>query len=365
MPDKVPTIAKKAKTIEKKAKATVSQEMDTEKGAETMSQVLELKALKSQAKKFEKEKNEQGLKECEEKIYAIEKQLADGEKNNRLTELKTEARMREKRGKKGDEEHVLGVLEPEIRKLEGSASVSKKEQEIGEIKTKEIATEAIDANKEDSKLDTEAIRVLNAKEIEDLRKSILQAQESDPLQTYIDKSNDSDIAWLSGDVEKSSTLHGEKNAMEQGLRDEAAEKMENSMMSWYEGDYDTAKKDQDREQRIKSAIGIGEPIPKTSAIEQKKKEPLSDVERYGQDTLDEVKKIRTEEMQRLVNLRLPRATILKRMADFEKVRINPILRAQDKTTPTESYQSIGDMTKKKEEEKKKNSFWSKFKSIFE
>lgn len=99
-------------------------------------------------------------------------------------------------------------------------------------------------------------------------------------------------------------------------------------------------------------------------IEQKTK-PMSDVERYGQETLNEVSKIRTEEMKRLVDLKLERETILTRMEDFEKTRINPILKSQDKTTATPSYESVADMTKKKDQEKKKNSFWSKFKSIFE
>lgn len=266
-----------------------------------------------------------------------------------LEALKLQAKQLEKEGKdKDDEDYVINVLQPKIYMMEQNIAMQNKSAEKAEPtmaekiaaldarikkessgRSKEELQAIVDAGLAASKEKTEKAalaRELNDKEIESLRESILKA------------------------------------------KGEAVRLNQDATLDWYEGNYDKAKASQDKAQKIEEVLGINntekpkQPVEKKSApVEAKTKKPLSDEERYGEDTMAEVKKIRTEEMQRLVNLRLPRETILRRMADFEKSEIKKILLAEDTTTPTPSYESVAEKMKKKQEEDKKNSFWSKIK----
>lgn len=391
MSEKEPTTFK-TKAIEKKKSVKGKVEGGTENGSEVTSKVFErkiikeLNALKAEIAIIGNKKNsttedeKRVLTVLEPKVRALEKELLESkikEKSREQKELKQQALNllrtqlkkfeSENKNKKGFEAEAekmqagiytleeeisreisqeIGTAKVEAMKHEDSAVVEPA-QENGEIATPEIADEGIKAGKTDSMLD---VGPKNEEQVQALRDTLLKA--------YIDKSNDENIARFGGDVEKANALDVEKQAMEQKLKDEANENKLKSMMSWYEGDYDTAKKSQDQEQAIERVIGVEKPLSSKTSVEQAvTKESL--VEKYGQDTIDRVNKMYMLKRRELVRQKITGTLLENRMALYKKEELQRELNKVVADKKPKQPETLVDMTKKKDEEKKKSSWWDR------
>ena len=194
-------------------------------------------------------------------------------------------------------------------------------------------------------------RELNREQIADLRASILKAQESE---------NDATIDWYGGNFDTASAKQAktetEKKQIEKIKKELQEQKINlehDSMMSWYEGDYANAKKDQITSEKIGDIVD-----GKANLDEYKdtKKEAL--VEKYGTDMITHVQTLFARERSRLVKMGYKGAVLEASLSRFKKNKLEPLLASNDlqkkeqlKTQPTET----------KKEVKPKKNFWDKIK----
>lgn len=243
----------------------------------------------------------------------------DGVKNMitlELNGLKQEAMELEKKGEQ--EDYILNVLQPKIYALE---------KQLQELDGKEVVENKLANSEPVALVDKAKAQSLNEQQIKDLRESLMKA--------YVDNEQESTIKWLSGEQEEAGVINKKVQELKPKIQQEAVKLEQDSTLGWYEGKYDEAKENQDEAIRMKKTIGMEEKIPEVEKVkdevpkvEAKTADPL--VEKYGQKTIDEVRQIYKEEESRLRKMGLKGRTLETRLKEFKKLRLEPILNAENK-----------------------------------
>jgi hypothetical protein len=192
-------------------------------------------------------------------------------------------------------------------------------------------------------------RELNREQIADLRASILKAQESE---------NDATIDWYGGNFDTASAKQAkaetEKKQIEKikkELQEQKTGLEHDSMMSWYEGDYVNAKKDQVTSEKIGNIVEGKDNLDEYKDV---KKEAL--VEKYGTDMIAHVRTLYVQERKRLVAMGYKGAVLEASLNRFKKNKLEPLLR----NTENENKQVVE--KKDSVSPKPKKNFWDKIKS---